>query len=117
MQRVDRLLIKVRRAYGQTNKQLHLAFVSYIPDGDHKGEWEAIAELWDGVEGDEESITEEDRITSYHSTEEEAIDAIKAVEEAHAPIGLYKYIIEEVPIIIDDLAFIAPEAYSEYKKG
>ena len=45
----------------------------------------------------------EDRITSYHSTLEEAIDAVKAVEEIHAPVGNYKKLEESVPIIIDDI--------------
>lgn len=100
MQRVDRLLLKVRRAYGQTDKQLSLAFVSYETNGEHKGEWKAVAVLWDGVEGSQKP---EDHITSYHSTKEEAIDAIKAVEESHAPIGMYKPLMEEIPLIIDDI--------------
>lgn len=67
MQRVDRLLIKVRRAYGQSDKQLSLAFIDYVRDGEHAGQWQARADLWDGKEG---SFKPEDRITSYHSTQE-----------------------------------------------
>lgn len=100
MQRVDRLLIKVRRASGQYDKQLSLAIITHERSGDHKGQWKAVADLWDGKEG---SMKPEDRITSYHSTLEEAIDAVKAVEEIHAPVGNYKKLEESVPIIIDDI--------------
>ena len=110
MQRVDRLLIKVRRAYGQTDKQLSIAFIDYETDGEHAGQWKARADLWDGKEG---SFKPEDRITSYHSTEEEAIEAIKAVEEAHAPIGLYKPILEDVPIIINDIGAMEDDTQHE----
>lgn len=110
MQRVDRLLIKVRRAYGETDKQLSIAFIDYETDGEHAGQWKARADLWDGKEG---SFKPEDRITSYHSTQEEAIEAIKAVEEAHAPIGLYKPIMEDVPIIINDIGYVEDDTQHE----
>lgn len=114
MQRVDRLLIKVRRAYGQTDKQLSIAIIDYIPTdiptGEHAGQWRAIADLWDGKEG---SFKPEDRITSYHSTLEEAKKAIEAVIEAHAPIGLYKPIMEDPTIIIDDIGYKEDEAQHE----
>lgn len=110
MQRVDRLLIKVRRAYGQTDKQLDIGFIDYMTDGEHKGEWRARADLWDGKEG---SFKPEDSIISYHSTQEEAVKAIEAVEEAHAPIGLYKPILGDVPIIINDIGYVKDEAQHE----
>ena len=110
MQRVDRLLIKVRRAYGQSDKQLSLAFIDYVTDGEHAGQWKARADLWDGKEG---SFKPEDRVTSYHSTQEEAIEAIKAVEEAHAPIGLYKPMFEDVPIIINDIGYVEDDTQHE----
>lgn len=110
MQRVDRLLIKVRRAYGETDKQLSIAFIDYMTDGEHAGQWRARADLWDGKEG---SFKTEDRITSYHSTQEEAIKAIEAVEEAHAPIGLYKPIMEDVPIIINDIGYVEDDTQHE----
>lgn len=100
MQRVDRLLIKVRRASGSFDKQLAIAFITYLTHGEHAGQWEARADLWDGKEG---SKKPEDSIYSYHSTEEEALDAIRAVEEAHAPTGLYKPLFQEIPVIIDSV--------------
>lgn len=101
MRRVDRLLVRVRRALERTDKQLCFGFIDHVADGDHKGEWKVVAVLWDFKtlrSGGEE------RITSYHSTEEEAIEAIKAVEEAHAPTDLCKPIMEEdIPIMIYDM--------------
>jgi len=44
-------------------------------------------------------VRAEDRVESIHSTIDEAIDAIKALAEAHVPTGQYKPIIENVPII------------------
>ncbi len=96
MKRVDRLYIQVQRAYGQHDKQLSIGLVNYLDSG----EWEAIADLWDGKEG---SHKPEDRITSTHATMEDAIKAIEAVAEAHKPLGNYKAMFEDVPIIINDI--------------
>ena len=100
MKRVDRLTIQVKRAYGQFDKQLFLAIIDYVAEGEYKGKWRARADLWDGKEG---SHKPEDTIYSYHDSIDEAIDAIEAVEEVHAPRGNYIPLFEDVPIIINDI--------------
>ena len=103
MKRIDRLYIQLQTAYGDTDKQASLGFVE--PDykeGSNYTEiesWKATAVLWDGKQG---SCKEEDYITSYHSTQEEAVDAIKAEAEKHAPTGLKKAMFEDLPILIMD---------------
>lgn len=102
MKRVDRLYIQLQRAYGQTDKQASLGFVDPVfKEGSYTEveSWKATAVLWDGKTG---SCTEEDYITSYHSTQEEAVEAIKAIAEKHAPTGLKKAMFEDFPILIMD---------------
>lgn len=95
MQRVDRLLIQVKRAYGVNTKQVCLGFVNMLDNG----KWEAKADLWDGKDGSQKP---EDRVTSIHDTKEEAISSIEALAEAYAPTGKYKPLFEDVPILIMD---------------
>lgn len=100
MKRVDRLTIRIKRAYGQFDKQLSLALIDFMKEGEYKGKWRARADLWDGKDGSEKP---EDTIYSYHDSIDEAINAIEAVAEVHAPIGNYKVLFEDIPIIINDI--------------
>jgi hypothetical protein len=102
MKRVDRLYIQLQRAYGETDKQASLGFVDPVyKEGDYTviEKWKATAVLWDGKTG---SCKEEDYITSYHSTQEEAVKAIEAIAEKYAPTGLKKAMFEDFPILIMD---------------
>lgn len=105
MKRVDKMLLRVRRASSRSDKQLSLGFITYVTDGAHAGQWEAIAELWDGSQG---GMNPEDRIYSYHATKEEALAALKEVERIHAPKGLCDPLVQDVPIFIDDIGAAAP---------
>lgn len=99
MKRVDRLFIQVKRAYGESDKQVSIGFVDLMKKGEYKGKWRSRADLWDGKPGSQKP---EDRIYSYHDTQEDAIKAIQAVAEIHAPQGKRKSFSEDVPIIIMD---------------
>ena len=96
MQRVDRLYIQVRRAYGVFEKQVNTAFIEPIEGGG----WRSITDLWDGKEGSYNKA--EDRVISDHSTKEEAIEAVEALEEVHAPHGNYRPLFKEAVIFIND---------------
>lgn len=98
MNRVDRLYIQVKRAYGESDKYVYLGFVDLMEEGNHKGMYRSRADLWDGKIG---SVKPEDSIYSYHKTKEEAIKAIELEAEAHKPSG-GKYKVEDVPIIVCD---------------
>lgn len=97
MKRVDRLFIQVTRYYGGLDKQVSIGFVDLMEEGEYKGKWRARADLWDGKPGSQQP---EDSIYSYHDTQEDAIKAIQAVAEVHAPQGGRKSVSEDVPIII-----------------
>lgn len=100
MKRVDKLYIQLQRAYGQTDKQVYLGLVDpFFKEGSYTEveKWKATAVLWDGKPG---SYKEEDYITSYHSTQEEAVEFIEAIVEKHAPTGLKKAMYEKVPILV-----------------
>lgn len=94
MKRIDRLLIKVRQASGQTDDQVSLGFVEREFQGEYKGMWKATTTMWN----------ENNPVISYHQTEEEAVRAIEALEEIYnTSKQLCKKKSMDVPIIIDDV--------------
>lgn len=75
MQRIDRLLLKAQKIYGTKGKALHLAFVT-----EEEGRYKAVGQLWNGKDG---SLQQEDCVTSWHDTQEEAIEAIHKIAEEY----------------------------------
>lgn len=67
MKRIDRLLIKVNKAYKKNSRGLYMAFVIQQEDGS----WEAQGQLWNGKTG---SGTKTLKIN--YSTQEEAVESI-----------------------------------------
>ena len=84
MHRVDKLLNKASSTYGNAGKEVSMAFIDPVFDGDEIVRWEARADLWDGKPA---SVKDEDRPTSYHDTLEEAQQHIEELIERFKPKG------------------------------
>ena len=70
MQRVDRLLIKAKKAAQRKAERFIAGFVEYEPD---TGKWLAMGDLWTGKKGSGR------RITTEHDTMETAVAALEAL--------------------------------------
>jgi hypothetical protein len=95
MDKVDRLLIQVRRAFGEHTKQVSQGFVDVVGSGENKGKFRSTAVLWDGY-----TTSPTEKVISYHDSIDEALKAIEAVAEIHKPPVGYKTIQQEVPVLI-----------------
>lgn len=89
MKRIDRLLMRAIEEYRQNSSGLDIAFVIEQEDGS----WEAKGQLWDGKKG---SGTQE--VSSIHSTQEEAIEAINQLAEEYPSK-------EDLLIFIEDFGY------------
>ncbi len=88
MDKVDRLIIKAKKAAQRKAERFYMGFVDYDPD---KGKWIAKGDLWTGKRGGGR------RITAEHDTKEAAVDAL------HALADEYPNTVEDAVIFIDDL--------------
>lgn len=95
MRRVDALLLKVQQAERLDDMQVSVCIVR------HPGEkWEAIVDLWNGVDYPR---GRSQRLILETDTEEEALAAIEEVKAAHAPTGHRASAIADPSIIIIDV--------------
>ena len=76
MNRLERLLLKATEKFKIQPKSLQLAFIS-----EENGQYKAIGHLWDGKQG---SMTNDDIITSWHGTQQKAIDCIYKLAEQYS---------------------------------
>lgn len=88
MNKVDKLIIKAKRAAQRKAERIYAGFVSYDPD---TGRWIAKGDLWAGKRRGGR------RIRTEHDTMEAAVDAL------HALADEYPNTVEDVSIFIDDL--------------
>lgn len=88
MNRVDRLIIKAKRAAQLKAERFCVGFVNYHPD---TGKWIATGDLWAGKRRDGR------RIRTEHDTMQAAIDALQALANE------YPNVTEDAVIFIDDL--------------
>ena len=87
MERVDRILIKARKAARAKLERFTVGFVTYEPD---KGKYKADGGLWNGKKGGGRSVI------SYHDTPEDAISCLEALADE------YPNTVENAVIIFDD---------------
>jgi len=87
MDRINRLIIKAKRAVQRKAERFFMGFVEYDPD---KGKWTAKGDLWTGKRGDTR------RITTEHDTREAAVDALRALADE------YPNAVEDATILIAD---------------
>jgi len=83
MQRVDRLLVKAKRAAQRKAERFYMGFVDYDPD---KGKWIAKGDLWTGKQGGGR------RITTEHDSMEAAVAALDSLSRE------YPNTVEDMPI-------------------
>lgn len=87
MDRVDRLIIKARKAAQRNAERFFMGFVSHDPD---TGKWTAQGDLWAGKRRGGR------RITTEHDTMESAVDALQALAAEYPNYA-------DAPIFIDDI--------------
>jgi len=75
MERIDRLIIKAKKAIQAKAERLIAGFISYDPDA---GRYEARGDLWNGVAGSGVRS-----IATWHDSKEAAEDALKALAEEY----------------------------------
>ncbi len=75
MQRIDRLLLKAQQAHQSGTLQVNVAFAQPIKD-----KWQAIIDLWDGMQHGETQ-----RLIIECDTEAEALETIEKVKAEHKP--------------------------------
>lgn len=93
MKRIDRLLLKIQEAQRLDAMQVSVCLV------ERSGEkWQAIVDLWDGVEAPKGHTQ---RLILEANTKEEAVAAIEEIEAAHTPMGYRVKTLNGV-ILIDD---------------
>lgn len=88
MNKVDKLIIKAKRAAQRKAERIYAGFVSYDPD---TGRWIAKGDLWAGKRRGGR------RITTEHVTMDAAVDALQALADE------YPNTVEDAVIFIDDL--------------
>lgn len=88
MDKVDRLIIKAKKAAQRKAERFYMGFVDHDPD---TGKWIAKGDLWAGKRGGGR------RITTEHNTMEAAVDALQALADE------YPNTVEDAVIFIDDL--------------
>ena len=88
MDKVDKLIIKAKRAAQRKAERFYMGFVNYDPD---TGKWTAQGQLCGGkINGVRQIFTE-------HDTMEAAVDALQALADE------YPNTVEDAVIFIDDL--------------
>lgn len=87
MERIDRLIIKAKKAAQAKAERFTVGFVTYEPD---KGQYKACGHLWGGKKG--VGFT---RATTWQDTKEKAIDALRELSEK------YPNTVEDTVIFID----------------
>lgn len=88
MDKVDKLIIKAKRAAQRKAERFYMGFVNYDPD---TGKWTAQGQLCGGkINGVRQIFTE-------HDTMEAAVDALQALADT------YPNTVEDAVIFIDDL--------------
>lgn len=88
MDKVDKLIIKAKRAAQRKAERFFKGFANYDPD---TGKWIAMGDLWAGKRRDGR------RIRTEHDTMEAAVDALQALADE------YPNTVEDAVIFIDDL--------------
>lgn len=88
MRKVDRLLVKAKKAVQRKAERFFGGFVDYDPD---RGIWEARGDLWTGKQGGGRQIVIE------HDTLEAAVAALEALSNE------YPNTVEDTVIFIDDI--------------
>lgn len=89
MERIDRLIIKAKKAAQTKAERFTVGFVSYDPD---KGQYKACGHLWNGKKG--AGLT---YATVWEDTKEAAIEALYELAEK------YPNTIKDAVIIVDDI--------------
>lgn len=100
MRKIDRLLLQIREA--QRLDDLTVANALIGQRNPPEGSWEVYVDLWDGKYGGKT-----ERLTMECNSQEEALKAVKDVEEVHKPTGRKARIASgDAPIfLIDDIAW------------
>lgn len=100
MRKIDRLLIRIQEI--QRLDDLTVADALIGQRNPPEGKWEVYVDLWDGKCGGKT-----ERLTMECDSKEEALKAVKNVEEVHRPTGMKARIAQgEAPVIlIDDIAW------------
>lgn len=88
MQRIDRLLVKAKRAAQRKTERFYAGFVSHDPD---RETWTAQGQLWNGRPGGLRQLVTE------HSTMEAATATLEALADE------YPNTVENTSIFIEDL--------------
>lgn len=88
MERIDRLIIKAKKAAQAKAERFTVGFVTYEPD---IGKWTAQGQLCGG------KISSVRQIFTEHDTMEAAVDALQALADE------YPNTVEDTVIFIDDL--------------
>ena len=89
MDRVDRLIIRAKKAAQQKAERFYMGFVVFDPS---RGTWEAKGQLWKGKTGSARTVT------TKHRTKGAAIDALYSLADE------YPNTAENAVIFIDDLS-------------
>lgn len=89
MEKIDRLIIRAKKAAQAKAERFTVGFVTYEPD---KGKYKACGHLWSGKRAD--GIT---YATTWQDTKEKAIDALRELSEK------YPNTVEDAVIFIDDI--------------
>lgn len=89
MERIDRILIKAKKAAQAKAERFIMGFVTYEPD---KGQYRARGHLWNGKKG--AGLT---YATAWEDTQEGAIDALRELSEK------YPNTVEDAAIFIGDI--------------
>lgn len=89
MDKVDKLIIKAKRAVQRKAERLYMGFVVFDPS---RGTWEAKGQLWKGKTGSARTVT------TKHDTKGAAIDALQALADE------YPNTVEDAVIFIDDIS-------------
>lgn len=89
MERIDRLIIKAKKAAQAKAERFIAGFVTYDPD---EGKYRACGHLWGSRKAS--SLT---YATTWHDTEERAVDALRELSEK------YPNTVEDAVIFIGDI--------------
>ena len=91
MDKVDKLIIKAKRAAQRKAERFYMGFVNYDPD---TGKWIATGDLGQLCGGKINGVRQ---IFTEHDTMEAAVDALQALADT------YPNTVEDAVIFIDDL--------------
>lgn len=89
MERIDRLIIKAKKAIQAKAERLTIGFINRDPD---TGQYKARSDLWNGVEGSGIRT-----ITTWHDSQEEAENALRSLADE------YPNPKEDVVIFLNDI--------------